>query len=369
MSARTHDVLGLPRFFEFVQRDPRADLLVITNMWPEAARPVYGIFVQRQVQALRAAGVRCDVLYLRGYVSKIAYVLGVPLFLWLTLSWRHRYRLTHIHAGETALAARFLLRRPMITTYHGDDMLGYRGRDGSVPLLARLRSLLVRRHACLFTATVTQSAEMHRRLPRCIQHRDTVIRCGVDAAQFSPGDQGDARRTLGWSDSERIVLFAATRPRYPLKRLDLAREVVTSAESELGPIRLVIAENVAPETMPVMMNAADCLLLTSMSEGSPMVIKEALMCNLPIVATDVGDIRDMLVDVSPSAVCPHEPSELSAAVVGVLRANRRSNGRSQSANLNQSTTTRRLLGVYAALGVTPDPSTRETIAVTPCQSE
>jgi teichuronic acid biosynthesis glycosyltransferase TuaC len=352
------------RPFGFVHRDLQADLLIVTNMWPEPTRPVYGIFVARQVEALQAAGLRCDVLYVRGYLSKAMYVVGVPLFLWLTLSSGGRYRLTHIHAGETALAARFFLARPMITTYHGDDVLGYRGDDGSIPLQSKIRSFLVRHHACLFDATVTQSGEMHRRLPRGVRHRDTVIRCGVDTTKFYPTDRGEARRSLGWTESERIVLFAATRPRYPLKRLDLAEAAVAQAEAELGPIRLVIAEGVQPDAMPDLMNAADCLLLTSMSEGSPMVVKEAVMCNLPVVATDVGDIRDIVDGVSPSAVCGHDPSELAAALLGVLRARRRSNGRTRRRDLDQATTVQQLLTLYRELGFGPDSHSPVRVGVT-----
>jgi glycosyltransferase involved in cell wall biosynthesis len=322
-------------------------------MWPEQARPVYGIFVARQVQALRAAGVRCDVLYVRGYLSKAIYLIAVPLFLCLTILSRGRYRLTHVHAGETALVARFFLARPMMATYHGDDVLGYRGDDGSIPLRSKLRSSFVRRHASLFDATVTQSGEMHRRLPRHVQDRNTVIRCGVDTSQFFPRDRRDARRRLGWSDSERIVLFAATRPHYALKRLDLAETVVERARAELGPIRLVIAEGIPPDTMPLMMNAADCLLSTSMSEGSPMVVKEAVMCNLPVVATDVGDIKDIIAGVSPSTICGHDPSELSTALVGVLRAGRRSDGQNRREDLDQATTVRQLLSAYGELGFAP----------------
>jgi teichuronic acid biosynthesis glycosyltransferase TuaC len=342
------------RPLEFVHREPRADLLVITNMWPEPARPVYGIFVARQVHSLRAAGVRCDVLYVRGYLSKVSYLIAAPLLLWLTILARGRYRLTHVHAGETALVARFFLARPMIATYHGDDMLGYRGGDGSVPFRSKLRSFFVRRHASLFDATITQSGEMHRRLSTRIQHRNTIIRCGVDTSHFFPRDQCDARRRLGWPDSERIVLFAATRPHYALKRLDLAEAVVARSEAELGPIRLVIAEGIPPDTMPLMMNAADCLLSTSMSEGSPMVVKEAVMCNLPVVATDVGDIKDIVADVSSSHVCGHDPSELSAALVGVLRAGRRSDGQIRREDLDQATTVRQLLSAYGELGFEPD---------------
>ena len=42
------------------------------------------------------------------------------------------------------------------------------------------------------------------------------------------------------------------------------------------------------------MNACDTLLLTSLYEGSPCIIKEAMACNCPIVATDVGDVREII---------------------------------------------------------------------------
>ena len=289
--------LRRPRPFQFVIRDPAADILVITNMWPESERPAYGIFIKRQVEGVRAAGARCDVLYMRGCLSKLVYPLGAVVFLAMTPWARRRYRLVHVHAGETALAARFLLAPRMIATYHGDDVLGYVADDGPMSLSNRVKSFVIRTHASLFTSTITQSDEMHSRLPRRAHRRSRVIRCGVDAEQFRPGDREAARRALGWSASERIVLFAATRPHEPLKRLDLARAAVAHAESALGPIRLFVAENQAPDLMPTLMNAADCLILTSMLEGSPMVVKEAILCNLPVVATDVADIGEMLADV------------------------------------------------------------------------
>jgi teichuronic acid biosynthesis glycosyltransferase TuaC len=339
------------RPFEFVRHDPLSDILVITNMWPEPHRPAYGIFVERQVQALHETGIRCDVLYLRGYLSKGTYLLSVLLFAWLTLSARGRYRLVHVHGGEMALTARFFLMSPMIVTYHGDDVLGYRGDDGPITFRSKVRSFIVRRQACLFAATVTQSGEMHRRLPHRVQQSDTVIPCGVDTARFYPVERDDARRQLGWDNIERIVLFAATRPYEPRKRFDLAQAAVRHAEAALGPIRLAVAENRPPDSIPVMMNAADCLLLTSMSEGSPVVVKEALMCDLPVVATDVADVREMLEGVSPSAVCRHDPAELGAALVNVLKVDRRSNGRDQRPDLAQLTTVQRLCSVYAGLGL------------------
>jgi teichuronic acid biosynthesis glycosyltransferase TuaC len=341
------------QFFEFVHRDPQPELLVVTNMWPDEERPVYGIFVERQVRALRDAGFRCDVLYLRGYISRASYLVGVLLFLRFNISARRRYRLTHVHAGETALVTRFFAMRPMIATYHGDDMLGHRGKDGSIPFHSKIRAALVRWHAVFFTATITQSGEMHRRLLPWVRRNNTVIGCGVDSAQFAPSDQNDARNQLGWDENERIVLFAATRPRDSLKRLDLAQAAVAHAEAELGPIRLVVAENVSPDAMPIMMNAADCLLLTSMAEGAPLVVKEAVLCTLPVVGTDVGDVREVLSGISPSAVCKHDARELGIALADVLRIGGRSNGRDRWEELDQSATVVRLVELYAAFGLKP----------------
>src|SRR6266576_2455095 len=99
---------------DMIERDPDADVLVVTNMWPDDERPVYGVFVKRQVDSLRQQGMRCDVVYIRGYVSPLAYLAAAVRFLIATFTWRGRYRIVHAHAGETALATRFFLGPPML---------------------------------------------------------------------------------------------------------------------------------------------------------------------------------------------------------------------------------------------------------------
>ena len=42
------------------------------------------------------------------------------------------------------------------------------------------------------------------------------------------------------------------------------------------------------------MNASDLLLITSFSETGPIVAKEAIACNCPIVSTDVGDVKILI---------------------------------------------------------------------------
>jgi len=99
------------------------------------------------------------------------------------------------------------------------------------------------------------------------------------------------------------------------------------------------------EEMPTHMNAADALLLTSKREGSPNSVKEAMACNLPVVATDVGDVADRLRDVTPSHVCRSD-AELVDGLVDVLDRGVPSNGRAAIEPLGLERMAARIRDVY-----------------------
>lgn len=329
------------------QTDPDARVLVVTNMWPNDERPDYGIFVKRQVESLMAAGLRCDVFFIRGYRSAVAY----PLAALRLLAWnlrQHRYVLVHGHGGETALVARFYMRAPVLISYCGDDLLGTPRANGSVPLGHRMRRWVLRQHARLLTATLTKSKEMEDALPHAVRSRNAVVPNGVDRRLFTPIGRGEARRHLGWDNGEHVALFAAD-PAVERKRHWLAQAACDLAAQRLDGVRLHVAAGVAPEAMPLLMSAADCLLLTSSIEGSPNVVKEALMCDLPIVTTPVGDVRELLAAVEPSWICEAEPDALAESLVECLRDPRRSNGREASAQLGTEEIASRVLSLYAKL--------------------
>ena len=346
--------------------DPDARVLVVTNMWPTKDKPTYGIFVKRQVDSLIEAGLRCDVLFIHGYRSRLAYPLGaLKLLAWNWMPAR-RYELVHGHGGEIALAARFYFRAPLLETYHGSDLLGMPRADGRVPIQRRLRRWLLRQQARLLDATLTQSKEMETTLPRRVRARNAVVPNGIDRRLFSPADRAEARRRLGWDERERIVLFAAD-PSVECKRSWLADQACELARDRVGDLRLYVATQVLPDDMPTLMNAADCLLLTSSIEGSSTVVKEALMCNLPVVTTPAGDAREVLDGVRPSWICEGTPESIASALVDCLREPQRCNGREVLAGLSQDRVAQRILRLYSdieasAVDGRPAPTRRRPVA-------
>lgn len=331
-------------------RDPQADVLVVSNMWPDDERPVYGIFIKRQVDSLIAAGVRCDVLYVRGYRSPLAYLLGALWFLLGSVHIRRRYKLVHAHAGETGLLARCALGTPVLVSYCGDDLLGDPAAEGGLTLQSRVRAWVIRNHSRTMSATVTKSAEMGRALPGGVREANTVLPNGVDVGTFRPRDRTEAREQLGWEPDELVALFGATRPWIPRKRLWLAEAACELASERLSrPILLEVVANVPPERMPLLMNASDCLLMTSSIEGSPNTVKEAMMCDLPVIATPAGDIGLLLRGVTPSWLCEPDAEELAGALVECLTDRTRSDGHEAAGWIASELIAERLIGLYRDL--------------------
>jgi teichuronic acid biosynthesis glycosyltransferase TuaC len=320
---------------------------MVTNMWPYDMHPGYGIFVFRQVESLRALGLDCEVIFVEGYRSHWAYVRESLRIVRLNFSSR-RPLLVHAHGGETALVARCYVRGHVVVSYCGDDLLGTPRADGSLTRASRVRRTLLRAHARLMARTVTKSTEMERALDRSARERNLVVPNGVDRSIFHPCSREDARRSLGWSAEDRIVLFAAD-PAVERKRYWLAQAACREASRALGPIRLEVAWGVSPAEMPMLMAGADCLLLTSAIEGSPNVVKEAVACGLPVISTDVGDVAEILSDIDPSWVCVAEPAAIAVALADCLAERRRSNGWERSAWLGQERIAERLLDLYAEL--------------------
>ncbi len=277
-------------------------------------------FVRRQIESLAELGVEGRSFFL--------FQAGVSLR-GLVTEWRRlrreirEYRPTLVHAqygSITGFVCMCSTRRPLVVTYRGSDlnrnpMKGWL-RCCSGRLLSQITALRARKIICV-SSQLAGRLWWRRKLV-------SVIPSAVDARRFRPGPRDVARRELGWAQEGYVVLFNAVNPR--VKRLDLAEAAVEAARSVAPNVRLVCLDgSQGGETVSTMMNAADCLLMTSDFEGSPNIVKEAVASGLPVVSRDVGDVRQRLEGVSPSRIVGSDPKEIGEAIVEVLRTGRRAN--------------------------------------------
>ena len=158
-----------------------------------------------------------------------------------------------------------------------------------------------------------------------------VIPNGVNLDVFQIMDQTEARKKVGFEEGKKYVIWCSN-PERPEKNWALAQAGVRELVNEGMNVELVAVYDKKPSEVATYMNAADCLLLTSVSEGSPNVIKEAMACNCPIVTTDVGDVRERLEGldgcyVAPSGDLSFMICNLASAIIKALEFGKRTKGR------------------------------------------
>lgn len=288
-------------------------------------------FMTQQMAALERRGVSFSTLPVPGEVgdatsrTPVDYLRFFPEVLGES---RNGYDLVHAHYGTTAPMALAQLRLPVVLSLWGSDLLG--------PV-----SPLSRACARFCDEVVVMSPEMRDALGGTC----TVVPDGVDLERFAPEPQVEARDAVGWPDDEYHVLFPYS-PDREMKNYPRAKRVVAAVDERLDrPVRLQTVYGVDHDVVSTYMNAADALLLTSHSEGSPNAVKEALACTLPVVSVDVGDVRERLAGVTPSRVATSD-RELVTGLCGVLESGERSNGREAVREVSLDRTTDRLLEVY-----------------------
>jgi glycosyltransferase involved in cell wall biosynthesis len=107
----------------------------------------------------------------------------------------------------------------------------------------------------------------------------------------------------------------------------LAQDAYKVAKRKLDSLTFYVLGDEDPDRISLFYNASDVLLLTSRHEGSNNTIKEALACNLPVVATRCGDIEERLKGVRWSYMCERDSHELGQRLYEVVASGERSNGR------------------------------------------
>ena len=289
----------------------------------------YAPFITEQVEAVEKQGVECNYFGVDGK-GIIGYLRQIPKLRKAIREFRPN--VIHAHYGLCGLLANYQRRIPVVTTYHGSDI-----NDPKVLLLSK-RSI----HRSRFNIFVSQkNVDIAR--PR----KDfALIPCGINLEDYPIIDKTDARKQMGLSLSGKYVLFAGAFDN-PIKNAPLAKEAMERVpEAELLELKGYSRSQVAH-----LMQAVDAFLMTSLTEGSPQVIKEAMACGCPIVSVDVGDVKTRITGLDGCFISDRSVDDIAVSLQKSLAFVERTTGRDAiiKEGLTNCQIARRIIDCYAGL--------------------
>lgn len=285
-------------------------------------------FVTEQVNALKKLGVEFDFYGVdgkgaSGYLSNLS-----PLKKKIS---EYQPDLLHAHYGLSGMLANLQRAVPVVTTYHGSDI-------HSKGLNLSMSKITARYSAYnIFVSPWLLELSGYHGENKCI------IPCGVDTTTFTPINRIEARKALGWDEDEQMVLFAGAFDN-EVKNSTLAKKAVSLVPNT----QLVELRGYTREKVNLLMNAANCLLMTSHREGSPVVIKEALACGTPIVSVDVGDVKEVVSGVDGCYISTYDVNDVAANIRQALLFKGKTNGPQSiiEKGLSNEIVAKRILKVY-----------------------
>jgi glycosyltransferase involved in cell wall biosynthesis len=311
-------------------------VLVVTNFEPDEAAPQRGRWVRDQVDEVRRRGVDVDVFSFppgRGEYIPATRRLR-------SLLRRRRFDLVHAHYGLAGWCARLAGARPLLVTFHGTDV-----RHGIVGPLSRRLAWRVELVAAVSRA-LFEAENGRPGLPPV--PGSAVLPCGPDLSRFGPLARARARAELGLDPAGRFLFFPAN-PARPEKRHDRAAELAAACDAEL-----LNGGSIEPERMPLWLNAANAVLVTSDYEGFGMAAIEALACDVPVLSTPVGIAPYALAGIGGCLCAPFDPVAWAATARAHLEAeDPRVAGAKRAASLSAARMAERVIEVYRDVAVTP----------------
>lgn len=287
-------------------------------------------FISEQVESLNRLGLKTD-YFLINDTGAFGYLKSLPKLKKKVKEYQPD--IIHAHYGLSGLLSVLQCGIPVVITFHGSDINNKRLR-----LLSRIASRLS-------VANIFVSSKMMELMPAPYSY---LIPCGVDLGFFKLINKDEARIELALQLDKKYILFSSgfdnTVKNYPLAISALEKINNTNIE-------LIELMGYSRSEVVLLMNAVDVVLLTSYTEGSPQFIKEAMACNRPIVATDVGDIGWLFGNEYGHFIIKFDPNDLVDKLIlafDYAKKNKKTKGRDRIIflGLNSENIARKIVDIY-----------------------
>ncbi|MEM9952744.1 MAG: glycosyltransferase [Chloroflexota bacterium] len=249
------------------------------------------------------------------------------------------YDVVHAYYGHCGLVGAMYRRAPMVITFQGSDLLG--GKEDQMHRKDGMIGDLAIKFA---RGVIVMSEQMNR-----LSGRDDALTIpfGINTDIFYPRDQIEARQAMDLPSDKKLVLFPWD-PSREEKNFHIAESAIEQVKATMD-VEIVPIFGKTRHEVALYMNACDAMVLVSDHEGSPVAVREAMGCNLPVVSVDVGDVADLLDGVTPSAIVERDPAMVAEALGSILASSERSNGHAKMLKRDARWSAEQVLPLYQRL--------------------
>jgi len=246
-----------------------------------------------------------------------------------------RPHIVHSHTAKAGVIARIAanlsrIDSKLVHTFHGHLLKGYFS-PMMLTALVQTERVLAKRTDVLITVGSKVRDEL---VEAGIGSKDQYEIIPPGVAPVDIDDRGLARRSLSLSNSDFVVLFLGRLTR--IKRVDRLLDAVALAVAEMPETKVLIAGDgelrgqlevtARARRLPVqflgwrsdlelLLGAADCLVITSDNEGTPVSLIQASLAGVPTVATNIGSVSEIIEDNVSGLVTGLSPEATAAALI------------------------------------------------------
>lgn len=291
-------------------------------------------FIEEQITALEEYGV----VVVRYPVTRkgiVGYLQEVPSL--RRMIKRERPNVVHAHFGLSGLLANLQRMVPVVTTYHGSDI------NNPTTLRFSKMAIWLSKHNIFVSKRNINIAQPKKNY--------SLLPCGVNLQVLQDNHPKTERVEKMLKEGKINVLFAGAFDNN-VKAPQLAKQTIEILSQVLDGVNLIELKGYTREEVAMLMHSCNALLMTSRTEGSPQVIKEAMVCGCPIVSVDVGDVAERIEGVDGCFVVKsREPAAIADALKKAVVFEGRTNGceRIIAMGLSNEQVVRQLLTIYQGL--------------------
>ena len=245
----------------------------------------------------------------------------------------------HAHYGLSCLVANLATRRvSVVSTYHGSDINLPKVRPFSkIAMWLSAWNIFVSQR----NVDIAKPCKCWSLIPCGInlpQSWDELQKLKVEQLTLNQWVEGVLEK------GKRHVLFAGAFDN-TVKDPELAKSSVALLDN----VQLIELKGYTRDQVNALMYNSDAFLMTSKTEGSPQVIKEAMACGCPIVSVDVGDVAERMEGMDGCyVVSSREPKDIADALEKAIAFNGKTKGRERilDAGLTNEQVARKIVDIY-----------------------